>query len=77
MSLVGFTPDVLVGPLMGVLLNNSPGVLGHQHVFASVAGFGAVGLIATIVFRRITHRPIAHWTRPRDRTIPKHVRPQR
>jgi MFS family permease len=51
-SLVGFTPDVFMGPLMGVLLDNSPGVLGHQHVFASVAIFGVVGLIATIAFRR-------------------------
>ncbi len=56
-SLVGFTPDVFMGPLMGVLLDNSPGVLGHQHVFASVAGFGAVGLIATIAFRRISRHP--------------------
>jgi nitrate/nitrite transporter NarK len=55
-SLVGFTPDVFMGPLMGVLLDNSPGVLGHQHVFASVAVFGVVGLVATIAFRRITVR---------------------
>ncbi len=55
-SFVGFTPDVFMGPLMGVLLDNSPGVLGHQHVFASVAVFGAVGLIATIALRRITRK---------------------
>ena len=53
-SVVGFTPDVFMGPLMGVLLDNSPGMLGHQHVFAAVAMFGTVGLIATIAFRRIT-----------------------
>jgi MFS family permease len=53
-SVVGFTPDVFMGPLMGVLLDNSPGVLGHQHVFASVAVFAAVGLMATIAFRRVT-----------------------
>ena len=53
-SVVGFTPDVFMGPLMGVLLDNSPGVLGHRHVFAAVAVFGAVGLVATIAFRRIT-----------------------
>ena len=51
-SFVGFTPDVFMGPLMGVLLDNSPGVLGHQHVFAAVAAFGAVGLAASIAFRR-------------------------
>ena len=53
-SVVGFTPDVFMGPLMGVLLDNSPGVLGHQHVFAAVAVFGVVGLAATLAFRRIT-----------------------
>ncbi len=53
-SVVGFTPDVFMGPLMGVLLDNSPGVLGHQHVFAAVAMFGVVGLAATLAFRRIT-----------------------
>lgn len=52
-SLIGFTPDVFMGPLMGVLLDGSPGVLGHQHVFASVAAFGLVGWIATAVFRRL------------------------
>ena len=31
------------------------GVLGPQHVFAAVAVFGAVGLIATIAFRRVTN----------------------
>ena len=55
-SLVGFTPDVFMGPLMGVLLDNSPGVVGHQHVFAVVAAFGVVGLAATIAFRRVTQR---------------------
>ncbi|MEE8477633.1 MAG: MFS transporter [Gemmatimonadales bacterium] len=60
-SLVGFTPDVFMGPVTGVLLDNAPGVLGHQHVFAVVAVFGAVGLIATIAFRRVTKhaRPVS------------------
>ena len=53
-SFVGFTPDVFMGPLMGVLLDSSPGVLGHQQVFALVAAFGVVGLLATIAFRRTT-----------------------
>lgn len=59
-SVIGFTPDVFMGPLMGVLLDGSPGVLGHQHVFAAVAGFGVVGLVATLAFRRVTGR--AHGT---------------
>lgn len=53
-SVLGFTPDVFMGPLMGVLLDNSPGLPGHQHVFAAVAGFGAIGLLAALIFRRVT-----------------------
>jgi len=53
-SFIGFTPDVFMGPLMGILLDGSPGVVGHQHVFASVAGFGVIGFIATVAFRRLT-----------------------
>ena len=55
-SVLGFTPDVFMGPLMGVLLDSSPGLPGHQHVFVSVAGFGAVGLLAVLAFRRATRR---------------------
>lgn len=55
-SFLGFTPDIFMGPLMGVLLDGSPGVLGHQHVFAAVAGFGVVGLITTLAFRRVAGR---------------------
>ena len=53
-SVLGFTPDVFMGPLMGVLLDTSPGLPGHQHVFAVVAGFGAIGLLAALAFRRVT-----------------------
>jgi nitrate/nitrite transporter NarK len=55
-SLVGYTPDVFMGPLMGVLLDRAPGALGHQHLFAVVAGFGVLGVVCTLVFRRTTRR---------------------
>jgi nitrate/nitrite transporter NarK len=55
-SVIGFTPDVFMGPLMGVLLDRSPGLTGHQHVFAAVAVFGVIGLIATVAFRRAASR---------------------
>ena len=55
-SVIGFTPDVFMGPLMGVLLDRSPGVPGHQHVFVVVAVFGVVGLIAPLAFRRVTNQ---------------------
>lgn len=53
-SLVGYTPDIFSGPMIGVLLDNSPGELGHQHVFLALAGFTIIGLIASVVFYRIT-----------------------
>ncbi len=60
-SVIGYTPDVFMGPAMGFLLDRSPGTLGHQHVFAMVAIFGVIGLLSTLVFQRITRsaRPIA------------------
>jgi len=52
-SVIGFTPDVFMGPIMGYLIDRSPGALGHQHVFAVVAVFGVLGLAATLAFRRL------------------------
>ncbi len=53
MSLVGYTPDIFVGPIMGYLLDSSPGELGHRHVFMMLAGFSALGLVALMAFRRV------------------------
>ena len=53
-SLVGYTPDIFVGPAMGYLLDNSPGETGHQHVFIMLSIFAVIGLIASIVFYKIT-----------------------
>ena len=45
-SLTGYTPDIFAGPVMGYLLENSPGKEGHQHVFWMLAVFSLVGGIA-------------------------------
>ena len=45
-SLVGFAPDVFAGPAIGFLLDRSPGVSGHQHVFWMLAVFALIGSIA-------------------------------
>ena len=45
-SLIGYTPDIFAGPAMGVLLENSPGAVGHQHVFWMLALFSFIGGIA-------------------------------
>ena len=60
-SVIGFTPDVFMGPVMGYLLDRSPGALGHQHVFLFVAGFAVVGLLATLSFQRFAKTsPMRH-----------------
>lgn len=51
-SVIGYTPDVFMGPLMGVILDNNPGSVGHQYLFAVVAGFSLIGLGISIYFRR-------------------------
>jgi sugar phosphate permease len=51
-SVIGFTPDVFMGPIMGYLLDRSPGALGHQDVFLFVAGSAVVGLVASVLFQR-------------------------
>ncbi len=51
-SVIGYTPDVFMGPLMGVILDNNPGALGHQYLFAMLAGFALLGLIFSMLFRK-------------------------
>ena len=56
-SVLGYTPDVFMGPLMGWLLDRSPGAAGHQHVFAVVSAFAVCGLLLSLAFRRLTDKP--------------------
>ncbi len=49
-SVIGYTPDVFMGPLMGYILDNNPGAAGHQLLFGVLAVFGLVGLGASILF---------------------------
>ena len=57
-SVVGYTPDIFMGPLMGILLDRWPGELGHQYVFAVLALSALVGLMASILFWRVVRRSI-------------------
>lgn len=59
-SVVGYTPDIFAGPMIGMLLDNSPGELGHQHVFAVMALFSLVGFCAALAFSMITKRKRIH-----------------
>ena len=57
-SVVGYTPDIFMGPLMGILLDRWPGESGHRYVFAVLALSALVGLVASILFWRVVRRPI-------------------
>ncbi|MEZ2414413.1 nitrate/nitrite transporter [Muriicola sp. E247] len=45
-SLIGYTPDIFAGPAIGYLLDESPGVTGHQQVFWMLAVFSLIGAVA-------------------------------
>ncbi|MEM7381810.1 MAG: helix-turn-helix transcriptional regulator [Bacteroidota bacterium] len=53
MSIIGYTPDVFMSPLMGYLLDSSPGSQGHQYVFLIMTIFGVVGLLCVWILKRI------------------------
>lgn len=42
-----------MGPLMGYLLDRSPGYGGHQDLFFVLAGISVLGLIAAYTFNKI------------------------
>ena len=53
-SIVGYTPDIFAGPLIGYLLDSSPGELGHQHVFATMAIFSCIGLVTSTYLYKLS-----------------------
>lgn len=53
-SVIGYTPDIFMPPLIGNLLDKHPGAQGHHEVFMVVAGFATLGLLATLLFIRMT-----------------------
>jgi len=52
-SIIGYTPDIFAGPLIGVLLDQSPGRAGHQHVFWVLALFSFIGGAASWIYHRM------------------------
>jgi MFS family permease len=52
-SMIGYTPDIFMGPLMGWLIDSSPSSMGHRHVFATVSAFATAGLVCTLFFRKV------------------------
>lgn len=52
MSFIGYTPEIFIGPLMGLLLDGFPGEAGHRYVFLVLAGFATIGMLTGILFSR-------------------------
>ncbi len=55
-SIVGYTPDIFVALVAGILIDRNPGVLGHQHFFMFLAVFAAIGTIVSYALMRLLHR---------------------
>ena len=51
-SLIGYTPDIFAGPLMGYFLDEYPGIKGYQYVFSFLSLAAFFGLIASIRFNK-------------------------
>ncbi len=51
-SVLGFSPDIFVSYVGGVLLDRSPGLTGHQHYFYFLAAFAAIGLLVSFILMR-------------------------
>lgn len=51
-SLVGYTPDIFSGPIIGYFLDGTPGVGGHQSVFTLLSVFSLLGAIAAFIYHR-------------------------
>jgi nitrate/nitrite transporter NarK len=52
-SVIGFTPDIFVTLVAGILIDRNPGLPGHQHFFLFLAAFSLVGLLASVALLRV------------------------
>ncbi|MGK0240594.1 MAG: MFS family permease [Candidatus Pelagisphaera sp.] len=55
-SVLGYTPEIFMSPVMGYLLDRSPGSIGHQHVFLVVFCFAIAGLVGSALFCHLTRK---------------------
>jgi len=63
-SVIGYTPDIFMGPIQGYLTDTYPGALGHEYFFAVLTGFAVLGLAATLLFMRLSKRRAATDEQP-------------
>jgi nitrate/nitrite transporter NarK len=55
-SLIGYTPEIFIPTLGGMILDASPGATGYQNLYAFITALSAIGLVAAfVVYRKIQH----------------------
>lgn len=52
-SLIGYTPDIFAGPIIGYLLESNPGLEGHQYVFWMLFLFALIGACAAWFYYKL------------------------
>ncbi len=58
-SVIGYTPDIFMGPVMGYMTDAHPGATGHEHFFLFLAVFSAAGMVMTMAFQRTSRAAAA------------------
>lgn len=70
-SVVGFLPEVFMGPIAGRILDATPGVGGHQNLFVFLAGVAVTGILVVFWIMRLkrnnlTATPVCSNTGPHN-----------
>ena len=52
-SIVGYSPDIFATPLYGYLLDNYPGILGHQYVYLILFISSIIGIYVSLKFKTL------------------------
>ena len=55
-SLIGYSPDVFLGPIAGRLLDNYPGEAGYQHLYLLLGSVSFIGLVTAAGISRFVRR---------------------
>jgi sugar phosphate permease len=63
-SVVGYTPDIFIGPINGYLTDTYPGAEGHEYFFTVLAGFAILGLVCTLMFQRLAASRAQELSKP-------------
>lgn len=55
-SIIGYTPDIFVALVAGIMIDANPGATGHQHFFMFLSVFAAIGLAVSLALIRLLHQ---------------------